>query len=75
MSNLQSISANDRILRMPEVMETVGLSRPQIYLLIAQGEFPKQIKLTPGGKVAGWLKSEVLDYLQDRIEVSRGLAA
>ena len=64
----------DRIMRMPDVMRTVGLSRPQIYLLIQQGEFPKQIKLTPGGKVAGWLQSEVMGYLKTRVAESRGLA-
>ena len=64
----------DRIMRMPDVMRTVRLSRPQIYLLIQQGEFPKQIKLTPGGKVAGWLQSEVMGYLKTRVAESRGLA-
>ncbi len=65
------IEVDDRILRMPEVVRTIGLSKPQIYLLISKGEFPKQIKLTSGGKVAGWLQSEIMDYIQSRIDQSR----
>lgn len=71
----ETIGQHDRIMRMPEVMETVGLSRPQLYLLISQGKFPKQIKLTPGGKAAGWLQSEVLDYINSRVVESRAQAA
>lgn len=71
----QIVQQDDRILRMPEVVETVGLSRPQIYLLISQNKFPKQIKLTPGGWVAGWLQSEVMDYIRSRVAESRKLTA
>lgn len=69
------VQPNDRILRMPELVKTVGLSRPQIYLLISQNKFPKQFKLTPGGKVAGWLQSEVMEYIRSRVIESRNLAA
>lgn len=62
------IAPGDRILRMPEVMDKVGLSRPQIYLLISKGCFPKPIKLTPSGRAAGWLLSEILDYMQSRVD-------
>ena len=70
-----SIAENDRIMRMPEVIKTTGISRPQIYLLISKGEFPKQIKLTSGGKIAGWLQSEVMDWVASRVIASRKLAA
>ena len=33
------------IIRLPEVMQTVGLSRPSIYRLMKLGEFPQQVKL------------------------------
>jgi prophage regulatory protein len=71
MTNEYSISENDRILRMPEVVNTSGLSRAQIYVMISKGEFPKQIKLTSQGKIAGWLHSEIMMWLQSRIIRSR----
>jgi prophage regulatory protein len=67
-----SIPTGDRILRMPEVVNTSGLSRAQIYVMISKGEFPKQIKLTSQGKIAGWLHSEIMTWLQSRITHSRG---
>jgi prophage regulatory protein len=74
MTTEQIVQDDDRILRMPEVMKVVGLSRPQIYLLISRNEFPKQIKLTPGGKASGWLLSGIMSYLRSRVVESRKLA-
>ena len=60
----------DRFLRMPEVLEIAGLSKPQIYLLISKGQFPKQIKL--GEKSSAWLLSEIIGWMESRIAASRG---
>ena len=60
---------DDRFLRMPEVRETTGLSRPQIYRLISRGEFPKQVKL--GEKASAWLQSEIKDWMNSKIVASR----
>ena len=71
MRNENIVSETDRFLRMPEVREATGLSRPQIYLLISKGEFPKQIKL--GEKASAWLQSEIRSWMQSRIVHSRSL--
>jgi prophage regulatory protein len=47
---------------------STGLSRSTIYLRIAQGTFPKTVRL--GGRAAGWLEVEVEQRLQRRIEAS-----
>ena len=73
MNSFTSIESNDRFLRMPEVRDMTGLSRPQIYLLISQDKFPKQIKL--GQKASAWLLSEIQDWMQSRIAESRGMVA
>ena len=65
------ISTDERFLRIREVAEISGLSIPQIYVEISKGEFPKQIKLTSGGKIAGWLRSEVLRWVWERVEKGR----
>lgn len=54
-----------RMLRMPDVIHRTGLSRSTIYALVAEGKFPRQIKVSPN--TAGWLEHEIDAYLQERI--------
>jgi prophage regulatory protein len=58
---MQNIS---KIIRLPATSQKTGLSRSTIYALIARGEFPKQIKLSP--RSIGFLESEVDQWLADR---------
>ena len=62
-----------RILRLPEVRRSTGLSRSTIYLRIAEGRFPKPVSL--GGRAVGWLEAEVQEWLERRIEASRKVEA
>jgi prophage regulatory protein len=55
------------IIRLPEVMEAVGMSRPSIYRLMKLGEFPRQVKL--GLSAVGWIQAEVAQWFADRIGV------
>ena len=61
----------ERILRIRDVIALTKLSRTQIYRLIAKNEFPRQIKLTSGGKITGWLLSELLDWIDTRVFETR----
>lgn len=36
-----------RLLRLPQVMDITGLSKPTIYRMVETGAFPKQRKLSP----------------------------
>ena len=58
------------ILRLPDVKRSTGLSRSTIYLRITQEIFPKPVSL--GGRAVGWLEAEIQEWLQRRIEASRG---
>jgi len=58
-----------RILRWPELKNTVGYSRTNIYYLMKKGDFPQSIKL--GGRAIGWLESEVNEWINDRVVRSR----
>ena len=51
----------DRVLRIRQVCEITGLSRPTIYRSMALGEFPERIPL--GERSVGWLESEVRAWL------------
>ena len=58
------------ILRLPKVKAITGLSRSTIYLRISEGTFPQHISL--GSRAVGWLRSEVADWMEQRILESRG---
>lgn len=60
---------SEQILKLPDVKKITGLSGSSIYRGIARGTFPKQIYLSE--RSSGWLRSEVLSWISERIEVSR----
>jgi|AntAceMinimDraft_11_1070367.scaffolds.fasta_scaffold247574_1 prophage regulatory protein len=56
-----------RFLRMGDLRQKVGLSRSQIYKLIADGDFPKQNKL--GERISVWEESKVEEWMVSKINV------
>ena len=52
-------------LRISEVLDRVGVSRPTIYRWVAAGEFPKQISI--GANSVVWLESDVTKWMDQRI--------
>ncbi len=60
-----SLPAQERFIRLPEVMHLCGLSRSTVYDLISRDAFPAQVSL--GGKNVAWLASEVGSWMSDRI--------
>lgn len=58
------------ILRRKQVEQRTGLSRSTIYLRVSQGNFPKAVSL--GARAVGWLESEIEEWLDSRVELSRG---
>lgn len=61
---------SEQIIKIKTVTEFTGLSPASVYRFAARGEFPKPIKL--GQRSSGWLKSEVEEWICDRILASRG---
>ena len=59
---------NDQFIDMKLITQLTGLTDKWFYKLIQDGEFPKPIKL---GRSSRWLKSEVEQWLQERIHQSR----
>jgi prophage regulatory protein len=53
-----------KIIRLPAVLERVGLKRTAVYDRIKGGEFPKPIKL---GRVSGWVESEIQEWLEKQV--------
>ena len=57
------------ILRLPTVKARTGLARSTIYLRIAQGTFPRPIRL--GERSVGWVEEAIEGWLNGRIDASR----
>ena len=55
-----------RLIRLKQVMECTGLARSTVYKFIAEGDFPKPVKL--GVRVVAWVEAEVLAWIQHKIE-------
>ena len=58
---------SNRILRRPEVEEWTGLSRSTIYAMMAEGAFPKPVKL--GKRAVGWPARTVADWIDSRARI------
>lgn len=61
--------AAQRLMRIREVIQKTGLSKSSIYDLMAQGHFPKTIRLSPNanGRCVAFLESEIESWIAERI--------
>ena len=62
-----------RILRLPDVLNRIGLKRTAFYDRVKRGEFPPPIQLGPNS--VGWTEGDVEAWITERIAASRGEAA
>ena len=62
-----------QFLRLPQVMQRVGLSKAQLYKLIAQDQFPSQIKICR--RLSVWLEADVHQWMQEQIVRHKGGSA
>ena len=53
-----------RVLRLPDVLARVSLSKSTLWRLINDGEFPEPIKLGP--RATGWIEEEVHEWIASR---------
>lgn len=56
-----------KVIRSAQVTMLTGLSRSTIYRYMDKGMFPRPIPL--GERSVGWVKEEVLVWLESRIQV------
>lgn len=54
-----------RLLRLPEVRHRTGLATSSLYALMADGEFPRPVKLTE--RSVAWPESLVSDWVAARL--------
>ena len=64
MATKATASPVPRIIRLPELVERVGMSRGSIYRLMSLGRFPRSVKLSE--RAVGWRESDLNDWLESR---------
>ncbi len=62
-----------KLIREPDCRALTGIPRSTRYALMAKGQFPRPIKI--GQKAVAWVESDVLDWIHNRIEQSKGRKA
>lgn len=58
------METNTKVIRLPAVMDMVGMCKASIYNMVKRGDFPAPLKLGP--KASGWLISEVQGWINQR---------
>lgn len=67
--NASLLERNNPLIDMVFITEYTGMTDKWFYKLISEGKFPKPIKL---GRSSRWKRSEVENWMQERVIESRG---
>jgi prophage regulatory protein len=59
------MSALQKLYRLPEVIKFTGWSRPKIYREMAEGRFPRSVRV--GAMSVAWLEDELAAWQAERI--------
>jgi prophage regulatory protein len=54
-----------RLIRLPEVLRTVGMSRSAWYLLVSRGRAPRAVPLSERSRA--WVEREIQEFVSARI--------
>ena len=65
----------NRMYRLRDLPQFVGLRRTQICELIKAGEFPKPIPLSDSGRAIAWLEQDLIAWQNARIAMRNKKAA
>jgi len=57
-----------RLIRIRDVSDRTGLQRATIYKRVANGAFPKPVKI---GSASRWVESDIQSWIEDQIMASQ----
>ena len=66
-TGVSMLSTLNRVYRLGELPQFVGLRRTQISQLVKAGQFPKPISLSPSGRAVAWLESDLIAWQASRV--------
>ena len=55
----------ERIIRIKQVMDKIGLGRTKVYQMVESGDLPKPVRLGP--RAVGFLESEIDEWIDARV--------
>ena len=69
---MSSVTQLDRLIKLPEVIDYVGISRSQIYNLISMNRFPAPLKISGsnqgvGSRSARWSQNRIQSWIQEQV--------
>ncbi len=67
-TELRKKCLKEKLLRIKQVQQITGLSKSYIYQLCNENKFPKSIQLVAGGSSVAWVESEILQWIDARIQ-------
>ena len=67
-----SPNTSPSLLRLPQVLERVGLGKSSVYAMIQRKEFPAPIKI--GGRISAWDSSAIDAWIEEQIAKPREVA-
>jgi prophage regulatory protein len=53
--------ANDKFIRLPAVIELIGIQKTKVYALVKNREFPAPLKV---GASSVWSEAEIFEWMQ-----------
>lgn len=60
-----------KLIKLKAVMDCTGLARSTVYKFIAEGRFPKPVKL--GVRMVAWVESEIEEWMQNKVNLRNKL--
>jgi prophage regulatory protein len=54
-----------KLIKLKQVMECTGLARSTVYKFMAEGQFPKPVKL--GVRMVAWVETEIQEWVREKI--------
>jgi len=54
------------LIRLPDLIEALGLCKASIYNLMNNSDFPRPVKLTPSGRAVAWRQADVRAWIESR---------
>lgn len=61
-----------KLIRLPEVLDRVGLKKTSVYKLMAEDEFPRPTKL---GAASAWIDSEIDEWIRTRASARQSMSS
>lgn len=68
MNSNQTLETQITLMRIPQILKLMPVSKSKFWLMVQQGEFPKPIKI---GRSSFWTVEQVQAFIKEKVEQSK----